>query len=370
MKMHVAVAGWLLEPRPSGATRRLLALLDAMAPQLEQGEEITVLHRSGEPPPHLRHDFRWRPIDVPAGPSWRRVLAERRLLARTLEHLGANLCELGTLPVPPRLPCPVSLTIHDVRDMDGWRGRPRFLVRTLLARSLRRATCVTVPSRFTADRLRTEMGAFLPPIRVVPGGVDETFLRLIHAPVGRPYFLHVGHLEPRKNLLMLLSAYAGLADATGLPFDRLPGLYLVGADHGCREELVERAAMLDLGGHAQFVDVVSEADLLRLYGSALAVLVPSLHEGFGLPALEGLAAGLPVLVSDRGALPEVVGEHGLVLPAEQPGAWAEAMADLVTGTNAKSTPAERRAWAAEFSWSRAAGTTLELWRELVRREDV
>ena len=83
--------------------------------------------------------------------------------------------------------------------------------------------------------------------------------------------------------------------------------------------------MLELTGHVDFAGVVDDAGLPELYAGAHAVLLPSLHEGFGLPALEALAAGVPLAVADAGALPQLVAEHGMVLPAVDATAWTEAL---------------------------------------------
>ena len=105
--MRVAVAGWLLALGHSGAQRRLLSLLRAAGQQLATGETISLLAPAGTATPQ---GVELQPIDVPAQPAWRRVLAERRRLPRLLEDLGATVLDLQSLPVPPGLPCAVCLT--------------------------------------------------------------------------------------------------------------------------------------------------------------------------------------------------------------------------------------------------------------------
>lgn len=364
MKMHVAVAGWLLGSEPSGANRRLLSILRAMEPLLEHGERVTVLHRPGALPDDPPAAIRWHPIEIPAAPTWRRVLGEHRALRASLAAEAATLLELGTLPVLGRMPCPVSLTLHDLRDVDGPGRRPRWLSRWVLRRSLRRAACVTVPSEFTAERLTQALGGMTPRLTVIPGGVADEFLDTWPTPPReRPYFLHVGHLETRKNLLLVLSAYADLLDDETDAADDWPALRFVGTDHGDREELAERAAFLDLTGHVDFAGAVTESELLAQYAGATALLFPSLHEGFGLPALEGLAVGVPVLVSDRGALPEVVGSHGIVLPSDDVRAWSDAMRQVCAAGSSRALIESRKAHARRFSWRRSAQATLDVWRK-------
>ena len=365
MNLHVAVGGWLLSQEPSGANRRLMAILRALPPLLAQGEQITVLHREGCLPPDPPAGVRWQVAPIPAGPTLARAWHERRQLPKVLKRIGANVYEQGFLPVASNLPCPVSLTIHDLRDLHGWRHRPSFLSRWVLRRSVKRCGHITVPSRFTERELRRAMGGLLPHVSIIPGCVDPSFARKeFHSAPQRPFLLHVGHLESRKNLMLLLSAYAQFIETTTLPPESRPDLLLVGADHGMLAELRERTALLELSGMVQFCGVVPEQELRELYADALAVVLPSLYEGFGLPALEGMAAGRPVLVSDRGALPEVAGTVGRVLPAEDASAWARAMEQLAKEPF-DLLGDKRRAHATTFTWEHAAAQTLTDWRELL-----
>ena len=130
--MRVAVAGWLLSLGPSGARRRLLSLLNAASRRLADGEAIVLLAPAGtETPPGIE----LVPTSIPAQPTWRRVLAERRRLPGLLRDLGATVLDLQSLPVPPRLPCSVCLTIHDTRDLGSQRRRARRLSQMVLRQS-------------------------------------------------------------------------------------------------------------------------------------------------------------------------------------------------------------------------------------------
>jgi len=361
--LHIGIAGWMLGEGHSGAKNRMFGLLQAIANRFDGAEEITYLHTKGEAVDMLPPGIHSLGIDIPATPTWKRVLAERRYLRECLRSRSINLLELGTLPIPPRLPCATTLTLHDLRDLEGWRRRPIALVRMVLAHSLRRVSLVSVPSEFTAERLRDAIGDRLPPVQVVPGAADVSFHHLQpKAATSRPYFLHVGHLEPRKNLMFLLSAYAALLSENGTP-ESCPALYLVGRDKGEAMALRERAAMLDLSAHVHFIDQVDQAELERLYTEASGLLFPSLHEGFGIPAIEALAVGIPVLVSDRGALPEVIGEAGQALDAEDSQAWMRAMKQAAENPRNPEQIAKRKARAAEYSWFRSGMQMLDGWRQ-------
>ncbi len=364
MRLHVAVGGWLLGPEPSGANRRLMSILRALPPMLAQGEQITVLHREGclpaDPPPGVR----WQTIPIPASPTLVRAWYEWRQLPKVLGRLGATVYEQSFLPVARGLPCPISLTVHDVRDLHGWRHRSSFLALRILRRSVKRCQHLTVPSRFTERELRRAMGGMLPHVSIVPGGVDSEFTRKhFRNEPPRPYLLHVGHLERRKNLMLLLSAYAQFMETTELEEAQRPDLLFVGADHGMLGELRERTALLELSGRVQFCGVVDDAHLTELYANCLGLVMPSLYEGFGLPALECMGAGRPALVSDRGALPEVAGLMGRVLPSDDASSWAQSI-DQLAREPFDLLEEKRRAHAASFSWEQAAAQTLTDWREM------
>ncbi|MBK8975989.1 MAG: glycosyltransferase family 4 protein [Planctomycetes bacterium] len=366
MRLQIAIAAPLLDDRPSGANRRLLSMLRAAADQLEPGESITVLHRPGALPEHLPDGVAWQPLDIDVRSTWRRALAERRKLPRALAALGADVVEIGALPVPPRLPCAVALTLHDLRDLHGLRRfRPAIVVRHVLRTSLRRAAAIAVPSEWTAAELRRAIGEPRAPLFIVPGGVDLRVAALAQdsgpPPLPFPFILHVGHLEPRKNLLMLLSAFAELRGTWTAPAPA-PRLVLVGRDLGHRATLEGRAALLGIRPEVVFAGVVDEPALWRLYTAAAAVVVPSRLEGFGQPALEALACGAPTLVADRGALPEVVGTAGEVLPVDDAAAWTAALRRATGHADAADGRTRRREQAARHPWSATAAAQLACWR--------
>ncbi len=359
MTMHVAVSGWLLG-EPSGANRRLLALLAHAGRALGSGERITVLHRPDYAPPPLP-GIGWRSIAVPASPTLARVRAERRTLADALRELGATLLDHGFLPLP-RVHAPCCLLVHDVRGADGFGRWPRWLARDVLRRSCERAAVVVAPSAWTAARLRA-LAPRAREVAVVANGVDvpppppPLAPRALPAAVALPrtlpangFVLHVGHVEPRKNLAVVVAALASLPAAVR------PELWLAGRDAGALPSL-RAAAASTVVVHA--LGAVRDATLDALYRAAHAVVIPSRHEGFGLPVLEGLARGARVLVSDAGALPEVAGEVATVLPADDAAAWAHA---LLAAPPAP--PAAVGRHLDHFRWEVSAARLLAVWRRI------
>src|SRR5262249_33545297 len=172
-----------------------------------------------------------------------------------------------------------------------------------------------------------------------------------------PYFLFVGNPLPHKNLPRLLDAFAGLPPALG-------SLVLAGIPSGARAGVMADCRARRLDGRVKVLAPVDSGTMPSLYRGALAVVCPSLWEGFGLPALEALACGTPVLVSDRGALPEVVGGAGRLVDPTDVDALREGMYTLAVHAPLR---AELRAAglvrARAFSWEHTAEATIAVYRE-------
>jgi glycosyltransferase involved in cell wall biosynthesis len=177
------------------------------------------------------------------------------------------------------------------------------------------------------------------------------------------YLLFVGTLEPRKNLPGLLQAYRLLldSDATIAP------LVLVGGKGWLYEEVFERVETLHLTEHVRFLHDVGDADLPGLYNAAGVLTTPSFYEGFGLPALEAMACGTPVVVSDRASLPEVVGEAGLLVNPDDPQDIAQALQRVLTDKTLRARMRERGLeQAALFTWEKAAREHLAVYRQVLQ----
>ena len=178
------------------------------------------------------------------------------------------------------------------------------------------------------------------------------------------YLLFVGTLEPRKNLPGLLQAYRLLLDAqaTAAP------LVLVGGKGWLYDEVFERVEALRLNGHVRFLHDVPDTDLPGLYNAASVLATPSFYEGFGLPALEAMACGTPVVVADRASLPEVVGEAGLLVNPDDVDDIARALNRVLTDEPLRARMrALGLAQAARFTWERTAQATLAVYREVTSR---
>jgi len=289
-------------------------------------------------------------------------------LDRTARVAGADLVHCPGAFAPQRSRLPLVLTIHDVLPLAHPELFPRVTVlqeRLVLARRARRAARVIVNTGHVRDEAVALLGLAPERVRVVPCGVDARFRPVAPDPGGlrarfgldRPYVLAVGTLEPRKNLLGAVRGLraAGLGDEVAL---------VIAGAQGWKNETFEREAPR-AGVPLVMTGRVSDDELVGLYAGARCLVFPSLYEGYGLPPLEAMACGCPVVSSDRSGLPEVVGDAGLLVDPLDPEAIGAAIRTLVTDEEYRETLRERAlARAAKLSWDHVAARTVDVYREV------
>lgn len=291
-------------PRPgdAGNGRYAVTLTTALAASAAPGDDCWAL--IAEPSVIQVLDRRVRYAGVPHS-NVRRLLnsAPRALRAIRADHA------VFTYVAPMRGTTPVALAIHDASFMthpEWLPPRARIMLRRMVPLSLRRAHSVWALSRTAAAEISEALDVEGDRIHVVSPGVaphfgpDEAAAARVADRFGlAAYCLAVGDLNPRKNIPALIEAVARL--------DR-PGLELVLVGDA------PRWAGPGASGRVRWLGRTDDATLADLYRAAAMTAFPSLHEGFGLPAVEAMASGCPLVVSDRGALPEVVGDAALVVP--------------------------------------------------------
>jgi len=238
--------------------------------------------------------------------------------------------------------------------------------RHLVLGALRTVTEIVAVSGVTRDDLVDLLGSSPPPIRVIPNGVEavrfaprapgDPAVGAARARAGltRPYLLYPARLEhPQKNHLRLLAAFAQSRAAAG------HDLALSGGDWGARSLVEQEVARLGLGGRVHLLGFVADEDLPLLVAGADAVVMVGLHEGFGLPALEALSAGRPVVASTTGALPEVVGDLSAPCDPMDVGSISRALDRALTDPTLRERAArEGPRHARARSWDTAATSLL------------
>jgi glycosyltransferase involved in cell wall biosynthesis len=303
---------------------------------------------------------------APLGVVWQQTRLPARLAAGDVDLFWSPLATL-----PWRCPVPAVVTVHDLTAVlfpEAHTVRVRWSILPFLARSLATARRVVAISEATAADLAFHFPESRGKLRVVPNGVDPRFRpgspesiaatrRELGAPNG--YLLAVGTLEPRKNLPTLLTAWETLADAD----PDAPPLVLAGGAGWETRGFRRRLAALAPRG-LRHLGRVDDDRLLALYQAASIFAYPSLYEGFGLPVLEAMACGVPVVTSDVSSLPEVAGGAALLVDPRDPRALAAALHRLLTTPALAADLAARgRAQAARYTWAKTAMGMEEVFRE-------
>jgi glycosyltransferase involved in cell wall biosynthesis len=298
---------------------------------------VSILHR---PLPARLLQQAWRRWDWPSAES---------VVGRVDVVHGTNF----TLP-PPRRAAGV-VTVHDLAFIryPDLVSAASLDYRDLVQRALTRAAVVLTPTRAVASELIDTYSISPDRIRVTPMGVDDAWFSATAAPPpGLPeqYLLAVGTQEPRKGLDVLLSAYRLLlADRIDMP----PLVIAGGTGWGPALDTANltRDQVITLG-------YVDRPHLRGLVAGARLLAFPSLYEGFGLPPLEAMAAGTPVVATDIPAIREVVGSHARLVPSHDAAALAAALQDVLARPPSASQRAAARDRAASFTWRRCRETTM------------
>jgi glycosyltransferase involved in cell wall biosynthesis len=267
---------------------------------------------------------------------------------------------------------PLVLTIHDVsyeRHPEWYPYRSDRLRRWFYRRSARTADLVITDSEFSRKEIEAAYGIGPDRVLVVPLGVGAPFSPAAEPlPPGERFILHVGDLHPRRNVGILVDAL-GLLRARADELNETT-LVLAGADRGSVAAITERAAALGISGALRFVDHSSDLQVVDLMRRASAFAYPSLYEGFGLPALEAMACGAPVVASSAASIPEVVGDAGVLVSPHDVRAWYEALAAVLQSpARAAQMRAAGVARAAGFTWRRTAGQTVGVYRAALGLSD-
>ncbi len=269
-------------------------------------------------------------------------------------------------------PCPTVITIHDVLFLKQGGQRIENALFKPWARLIgSRASAVLTDSEHSQRDLVTLLGIDPARIAVVPLGVSERFTpkerdkapdMLSRLGIPENYILTVTNFRPHKNGDFLIRAFARVAE-------RIPDTVLVLAGKKTHEshKLCESAEQLRIGDRVVMPGLITDEDLPALYAGARLFVFPSLHEGFGLPVLEAMASGTPVVSSCTSSLPEVVGEAGRMLAPTDEEAWVEALFELSTDVTMRQQQIhaglER---ASAFTWRRSVSELMDVLEGVAR----
>lgn len=358
--------------------RRLGAACARLAPQ----DEFVFLGRvedpaagddggSGGMPPLSGPNISWEP-----NPSANYSLGELISVSRQVRALGGDVFHAPHYVYPLMLPCPGVVTVHDCIHLRFPRQLPNpgagIYARLMLRHAVRAADRVIAVSQATRADLIELVDADRGKIEVIPHGCDPFFLAAVPAEeleqmrrkhgLERPFLLSVTNIKPHKNLKRMLQAFGQLhGDYPDLE------LVIAGGSLHNHPELQEICGECGIGERVRSLGFLPKGDLRALYNMAEIFVFPSLYEGFGLPPLEAMACGTPVVASRSSAIPEVVGHSGLLVNPYRVDAIAEAVRSLLENDGFRhALGAQGRRRAREFDWDDTARRVLDVYRSVAR----
>lgn len=330
------------------------------------GEPIQLVVLGGDPsvPVPRGSERTAEPWSPPTNAGWMLVG-----LPRAVRRARVDVLHAPAYTAPFWSGVPTVLTIHDVsyaRHPEWFPYRRDALRRAFYRRCALSADVVVTDSQFSASEINAAYGIDRQSIVTIPLGVDTPFsaeadLSALPATLSGPYVLHVGDLHERRNLPLALEAV--LETRRRVPELAALKLVLVGIDRGVGAALQSSAVRANAPDAMALLGTVPDRTLRALYDQALALVYPSLYEGFGLPLLEAMAAGTPVIGSRAASIPEVVADAGVLLDPHRSADWTDAIVAL-TGDPIRRADLRTRglARAAEFTWERTARQTLDVYR--------
>ncbi len=370
--MHIAIDYTPALRQTAGIGRYTRGLVDALA-ELDQDNAYT-LFCAGQPPDRdtWPANFAIQTTQVPARwltAGWHKLRLP--LPAETLAG-GCDIFHSPDFTLPPLRKARGVVTVHDLSFLRVPQcadpGLRTFLERAV-PRSLARSARVLADSENTKKDLIELLDVAPEKISVVPAGIEPRFqpvhntakLAAVRARYKLPewFILMVGTIEPRKNLSRLITAYRQLRRQTGLPH----ALVIAGKEGWLFQGIYEQVAREGMTECVLFPGFVADADLPALYSLADVLAFPSLYEGFGLPPLEAMACGTPVVTSANSSLPEAVGSAALLVNAEDIEGLTEALARVLCDANLHARMSDLgRVQASRFTWPEAARRLLDAYR--------
>lgn len=324
----------------------------------------------------LPNNFQFVPIPLPR--FWTQLGLARECLLHPPQIL---FIPAHTLPLIRRPNLKTVVTIHDLgaEFLPGYHTFPQKLYLNFSTKyAVKNAQGLIAVSESTKKDLIEKFGADSRKVFVVHEGIDQKRFKvkgergkvekiLAKYKIKKPYILFVGTLQPRKNLERLIEALAKLGGRGKVEEGDL-NLVIVGKKGWMYDQILAAPKKFGVGDKVKFLNYIPDSNLPIIYSQAEVFVLPSLVEGFGLPVLEAMAAQIPVIVSNKGSLPEVAGEAALYFNPENVDEIAKTLTKVLFNSKLRSQMIEKgRKRLAKFSWERAARKTLKVfervWRE-------
>jgi glycosyltransferase involved in cell wall biosynthesis len=371
--MRIGIDATALPSQPVGAGNYIIHLIRALARVNDRHELLVFTHPVGRELIGVAESERFRWAVISGGNPTRRMLWEQASLPGLVEKNRLDLLHSLHYTRPWRLPCLSVVTFHDMTFFlyPQLHTLPRQVFFPLAIRaSARSADALIAVSESTRSDSMRLLGIPAEKIFATQLGVEPAFHPIRDAGLREEirqkyrlpdrFILYVGLVEPRKNLPGLLQAYRS-AVQKGIEHH----LVVVGRFGWRYRQVLEEIEALGLHEQVHFTGYIPQDDLPIVYNLASLFVYPTLYEGFGLPALEAMACGTPVVTSDVASLPEIVGEAGILVPPGDQQALSQALQTVLADQglqNRLATKGPERA--SQFTWERTARQTLQVYQHV------
>lgn len=374
--MRIGIDATALPARPVGAGNYIIRLVRTLASLETEYEFVVFAQESGAALLDIRERDCFHLITLPDQSPARRLAWEQVSFPGLVRRERLDLLHSLHYTRPIRLPCASVVTFHDMTFFlyPQLHTRAKRLFFPLAIRySARYADGLISVSESTRQDAIRLAGVEPGKIFTVPLGVSEDFHPVsdpaARSKIGERYhlpedfILYVGLVEPRKNLPLLIKSYKTLAGrGISLP------LVIVGRLGWMYQEVLDLVEALGIKDAVQFAGYIPQEDLPIVYNLASLFVYPSQYEGFGLPVLEAMACGVPVVATSVSSLPEVAGQAGLLVPPGDEAALAQAMQAVLTDPDVRRQLTEKGPQrASQFTWKRTALSTLKVYQHVLDR---
>lgn len=365
--MHIAIDAHSVGAQLAGNETYAVNLIEALA-EIDQSNQYTLYVTKQSAADRFKN--RWANFEVKRTLPHTPLVRIPLILSAELRRNPVDVLHVQ-YTAPPLAPCAVVATIHDLSFEhlpETFNRRSRAQLRLTVRRTARNAAQILTLSEFSRRDVIETYGIDPDRVAVTPAAApahfrpvtNETDLRQIRATYGieRDYILALGSIQPRKNLVRLINAYSSLwSERQNLAMPQL----VIAGKRGWLEGETMRAAELSAAAHdIRFIGYVVEADLPELFSGAMCFAYPSYFEGFGLPVLEAMQCGTPVIAGNRTSLPEVAGDAALLVDPFDETVIADALRNLIENPDRRDDLRVKGIERAKrFSWQQTARLTLQ-----------
>lgn len=375
--MHIAIDAHSVGAKLGGNETYATNLIEALA-EIDQSNRYTLYVT--KPEAIDRFANRWPNFSVKQTLPHTPLVRIPLTLARELRRHPVDVLHVQ-YTAPPLAPCPVVATIHDLAFEhlpETFNRRSWMQLRFTVRRTARRAAQIITVSEYSRQDISKTYGIAPERITVTPEAApshfspitNDTELKNVRKTYGvaRDYILSLCSLQPRKNLVRLIEAYSGWRQSH--PEIAFPQLVLAGKRGWLDNEVFRVAAQSPVAKDILFTGYVAEKDLPALYSGSVCFVYPSYFEGFGLPVLEAMQCGAPVIAGNKTSLPEIVGEAGVLVDPFNQEELLQAIARVIKDRSYRNELRRKGLLRArDFSWTTTAHLTLGIYERVARKSE-